>query len=77
MGLRDKLPWAVPATSTAVSELPSTSVSLPRTPGAATLSGASSPVLYALLTATGASFTAATVIETVALFELNWPSLAR
>ena len=45
LALRVRVPWAGPATSTAVSASPSTSESLPSTPGALTVSGVSSAVL--------------------------------
>ena len=60
------MPCAGPDTSAAVSASPSWSVSLPSTPGAATVSAVSSSVVYASPTATGAWFGGVTVMVTVA-----------
>ena len=61
------MPWAASSTSTADSGSASTSVSLPSTPGAATVSVVSSLVENASPVATGASFTAVTAMDTVAV----------
>ena len=70
------VPWPGPVTRPAVNAPASTSVSLPNTPGAATLSGWSSVAVYASGSASGASLTALTVIVTVATFESVVPSFA-
>ena len=54
----------------------SMSESLPRTPGAAMVSGVSSSVVTLSLAATGGSLTAVTVIARVATVESRLPSLA-
>ena len=74
--LSASVPWAGPVTSPAVNVPPSMSVSLPNTPGAATMSGWSSVAVYASGSATGESFTALIVIVTVATFESAVPSFA-
>ena len=56
-----------PASSTAVRLLPSTSESLPSTPGEAMSSVASSFVTYESLLAAGGSLTAPTTMVTVAM----------
>ena len=60
---------AEPLTSPTVRLSPSTSVSLPSTPGAATMRSLSSLVVPVSSTATGASLTPVIVIVTVAVFE--------
>jgi hypothetical protein len=69
-------PLVVELTRTAVKVELSISVSFVRMPGAATTSVSSSATVYALATATGASFTAATFSVTVATFESTVPSFA-
>src|SRR5512134_3646346 len=59
-----RVPLDGPETSTALSEGLSTSVSLPSTPGAATLSATPWPVAYESGRATGASLTGVTVTVT-------------
>ena len=66
---RMTVPWLGPAARTAVSGSPSISLSLPSTPGAGTVSGVFSLVVYELFAATGAWFTLVTVIDTVAVFD--------
>ena len=63
-------------TRMAVRPSPSMSPSLPNTPGAVTFNVVFSLVLYESFTARGASFTAVTVMVTVATFESELPSLA-
>ena len=65
-----------PVTIAAERASPSVSVSLPSTPGAVACSGVSSSVEATSSIATGASFTALTVIVTVTGFESAEPSLA-
>jgi hypothetical protein len=65
------VPCAGFADTTAVSAVPSASVSFARTPVPAIVRTASSATEYGpSFTATGASFTAVTVMLTVAVFEL-------
>ncbi len=72
--LSTSVPWAGPFTNTAVSPFPSASVSLARTEVPA--NGVSSAVEKASFTATGASLTGVTEIETVAGAEVKLPSFA-
>ena len=69
-------PCAGLLTRIAVSASPSTSLSFASTPAAATFNAVSSLVLYASFAATGASFTAVTVMLTVAAAESTVPSFA-
>ena len=70
------VPLVGPLTRIAVNGSPSTSESLPNTPGAATVRAMSSSVAYASGAATGASFTGRTVSVTVTTFESAAPSFA-
>ena len=77
MAFRVRLPFDGPLTTTAVSASPSTSLSFARTPDAAfTVRVLSSLTLKLSPLATGASFTAATVIATVAVPLSAVPSFA-
>jgi hypothetical protein len=74
LAFNTSVPCAGPLTRDADSALPSTSVSFASTPGAATLSGASSAVVKLSFAATGPSLTGTTVTATVAAAESVKPS---
>ncbi len=72
---RLSVPFVGPVTTIAVIGSPSTSLSFVSTPGTKTVRVVFSLTPQASSTATGASFTASTVIVTVATFEPSGPSL--